>query len=264
VLLRALAAGHAGAALRLGAPAEILEARGLLHGLGYTQAPDGRWERPEDRRAVQIGQLLRDRKGEEAKALLPAQPAEFLGSYRTAAVHLLSPIRTVDELNRASAAVDLTLTHASTPGESRHLLALKDTITKFGTCPSCNSGPAKVCMTCRGKGTRTEACVSCNGLGYKVTVGVGATGNTTCDVCKGKPIRGTRPCEACQGKGTRSCAKCQGVTKLPGPNDLSRTRACARCNGTGGHGDSVVHPCTSCAGLGLQLVPAAGPDATLP
>jgi len=264
VLLRALAAGHAGAALRLGAPAEILEARGILHGLGYTQAPDGRWERPEDRRAVQIGQLLRDRKGEEARALLPAQPAEFLGSYRTAAVHLLSPIRTVDELNRTSAAVDLTLTHASTPGESRHLLALKDTITRFGTCPSCNSGPAKVCMTCRGKGTRTEACISCNGLGYKVTVGVGATGNTTCDVCKGKPIRGTRPCEVCQGKGTRSCAKCQGVTKLPGPNDLSRTRACARCNGTGGHGDSVVHPCTSCAGLGLQLVPAAGPDATLP
>ena len=266
VLLRALAAGHAGAALRIGTPAEILEARGLLHGLGYTQTPEGRWERPEDRRAVQIGQLLRDRKGEEARALLPGPQgsAEFMGSYRTAAVHLLSPIRTVEELNRASAAVDVTLTQASTPGESRHLLALKDTITKFGTCPSCNSGPAKMCMACRGKGTRTEACLSCNGLGYKVTVGVGATGNTTCDVCKGKPIRGTRPCEVCQGKGTRSCAKCQGVTKLPGPNDLSRTRPCARCNGTGGHGDTVVHPCTSCTGLGLQLVPVAGPDATLP
>jgi len=266
VLLRALAAGHAGAALRIGTPAEILEARGVLHGLGYAQTSEGRWERPEDRRALQIGQLLRDRKGEEARALLPGPQgsAEFMGSYRTAAVHLLSPIRTVDELNRASAAVDVTLAQASTPGESRHLLALKDTITKFGTCPSCNSGPAKMCMACRGKGTRTEACLSCNGLGYKVTVGVGATGNTTCEVCKGKPIRGTRPCEVCQGKGTRSCPKCQGVTKLPGPTDLSRTRPCARCNGTGGHGDTVVHPCTSCTGLGLQLVPAAGPDATLP
>ena len=266
VLLRALAAGHAGTALRIGTPAEILEARGVLHGLGYTQAPDGRWERPEDRRAVQIGQLLRDRKGEEARALLPGPQGspEFMGSYRTAAVHVLAPIRSVEELNRASAALDVTLGQASTPGESKHLLALRDTVTKFGTCPSCNSGPAKICMTCRGKGTRTEACASCNGLGYKVSVGVGATGNTTCESCKGKPIKGTRPCDVCQGKGTRSCAKCQGVTKLPGPTDLARTRACIRCNGAGGHGDSVVHPCTSCAGLGLQLVPVVGPDATLP
>jgi hypothetical protein len=101
---RALAAGHAGTALRIGTPAEILEARGLLHGLGYTQATDGRWERPEDRRAVQIGQLLRDRKGEEARALLPGPQgrAEFLGAYRTRRCRSRrrsAPSRT---LNRAS------------------------------------------------------------------------------------------------------------------------------------------------------------------
>jgi hypothetical protein len=266
VLLRALAAGHAGAALRLGAPAEILEARGALHALGYVQSPDGRWERPEDRRAGQMGQLIRGGKSEEARALLPGPQGmqEFLGSYRSAAVQMLAPIRTVDDLTRATAALDLTLAQAGTPGESKHLLALRGSVTGFGICPSCAGGPAKVCSICRGKGTRTEACLSCNGLGYKITVGVGATGHATCEVCKGKPIRGTRPCEKCEGKGTRSCSKCQGVTRLPTPTDLSRTRPCARCNGSGGHGDSVVHPCTTCTGLGLQLVPAGTPDATLP
>jgi hypothetical protein len=266
VLLRALAAGHAAAALRLGGPAEILEARGALHALGYAQSPDGRWERPEDRRAGQMGQLIKGGKAEEARALLSGPPGtqEFLGAYRSAAVQLLAPIRTVDDLTRATNALDLSLAQAGTPGESKHLLALKASVMGFGICPSCAGGPAKVCSICRGKGTRTEACLSCNGLGYKITVGVGATGHATCEACKGKPIRGTRPCEKCDGKGTRSCAKCQGVTRLPAATDLSRTRPCARCNGTGGHGDSVIHPCTTCAGLGIQLVPAGAPDATLP
>jgi hypothetical protein len=266
VLLRALAAGHAGAALRLGTPAEILEARSTLLALGYAQSPDGRWERPEDRRALQMGQLIKSGKADEARALLPGGQgaSEFLGSYRSAAVQLLAPIKTVEDLNRASAAIDQSLLQASTPGESKHVVALKNSVVGFGICPSCAGGPAKVCSVCRGKGTRTEACLSCNGLGYKITVGVGATGHATCEVCKGKPIRGTRPCERCEGKGTRSCAKCQGVTKLPAPTDLSRTRPCARCNGTGGHGDSVIHPCTTCTGLGLQLVPAGAPEATLP
>jgi predicted RNA-binding Zn-ribbon protein involved in translation (DUF1610 family) len=266
VLLRALAAGHAGTVLRIGTPAEILEARATLIGLGFSQAPDGRWERSEDRRAVQIGQLLRDGKGEEARALLPGSQAtsEFLGSYRATAVQLLSPIRSVEELTRATTALDQSLNQAATPGESKHLIALKDTVTKFGICPSCGGSPAKVCMTCRGKGTRTEACASCGGQGYKATVGIGATGHKTCEVCQGKPIKGTRPCDVCQGKGTRSCAKCQGVTRLPEATDLSRTRPCARCNSSGGHGDNVVHPCTTCAGLGLQLVPAGAPDAVLP
>src|SRR6185436_9484244 len=194
-----------------------------------------------DRRAVQIGQFLRDGKGEEARALLPGSTAapEFLGAYRTSAVQVVAPIRSVDDVNRAEKALDQSLSLAATPGESKHLLALKGALTGFGICPSCGGSPAKVCMTCRGKGTRTEACASCNGLGYKVTLGVGASGHKTCEVC--------------QGKRTRSCAKCQGVTRLPAPTDLSRTRPCARCNGTGGHGDAVVHPCTSCAGLGLQL-----------
>lgn len=266
VLLRALAAGHAGAALRMGTPAEILEARSTLIALGYAQSPDGKWERPEDRRALQMGQLIRNGKAEEARALLPGAQgtAEFLGAYRSAAVQVLAPIRTVEDLNRASAAIDQSLLQASTPGESKHVSALKNSVTGFGICPSCAGGPAKICSVCRGKGTRTEACLSCNGLGYKITVGVGATGHATCESCKGKPIRGTRPCERCEGKGTKSCAKCQGVTKLPAPADLSRTRPCARCNGTGGHGDSVVHPCTTCTGLGLQLVPAGAPEATLP
>src|SRR5207253_8805679 len=102
VRLRALAAGHAGTALRIGTPAEILEARGTLHGLGYTQAPDGRWERPEDRRALQMGQLLRDGKGDEARALLPGAQGsqEFLGAYRNAAVQVVAPIRTAEDLAR--------------------------------------------------------------------------------------------------------------------------------------------------------------------
>ena len=107
--------------------------------------------------------------------------------------HPERPIRSVEDLNRASAAIDQSLNQASTPGESKHLLALKDTVTKFGICPSCGGSPAKVCMTCRGKGTRTEACASCGGQGYKITVGVGAAGNKTCEVCQGKPIRGTPP-----------------------------------------------------------------------
>jgi hypothetical protein len=266
LLVRALAAGHAGTALRIGTPAEILEARGILHGLGYNQTPEGRWERPEDRRAVQIGQLLRDGKGDEARAQLPGSQAnqDFLGTYRSAAVQVLSPIRSVEDLGRATAAIDQSLNQASTPGESKHLLALKDTVTKFGICPSCGGSPAKICMTCRGKGTRTEACLSCGGQGYKITVGVGASGHKTCEVCQGKPIRGTRPCEICQGKGTRSCAKCQGVTRLPAPTDLSRTRPCIRCGGSGGNGDNVIHACPSCVGLGVQLVPAGSPDAALP
>jgi hypothetical protein len=266
VLLRALAAGHAGVALRIGAPSEILEARTTLHGLGYTQASDGRWERPEDRRAVQIGQLLRDGKGDDARALLPSSQAatEFMTSYRSAAVLSLAPIKSVDDLSRTEKAIDQSLAQAATPGESKHLGALKNALTGFGICPSCNSGPAKICMTCRGKGTRTEACASCNGLGYKLTVGIGATGHKTCEACQGKPIKGTRPCEICSGTGKRSCPKCQGVTKLPAPTDLGRTRPCARCAGSGSHGDAVVHPCTSCAGMGLQLVPAGAADATLP
>jgi len=266
VLLRGLAASHAGAALRLGAPSEILEARTVLLGLGYTQSSDGRWERPEDRRAAQMGQLLREGKADEARTLLPGSPgsSEFSGAYRTAAVQLQAPLRTVEDLNRAAATLDQSLLLASTMGESRHVLALKGSLAGFGICPSCGGSPAKVCLTCRGKGTRTEACLSCGGLGYKTTVGIGATGHKTCEVCNGKPIRGTRPCEICQGKGTRSCAKCQGVTRLPTPTDLSRTRACARCSGSGGHGDAVIHACSSCAGLGVQLVPAGTPDATLP
>lgn len=266
LLVRALAAGHAGVALRIGAPAEILEARTTLHGLGYTEAADGRWERPEDRRAVQIGQLLRDGKGDDARALLPGAQgsAEFLASYRSAAVLALAPIKSVEDLGRADKAIDQSLAQAGTPGESRHLVALKGALTGFGICPSCNSGPAKVCATCRGKGTRTEACASCSGLGYKMTVGIGATGHKTCEACQGKPIKGTRPCEVCNGTGKRSCPKCQGVTKLPSPTDLSRTRPCARCSGSGGHGEAVIHPCPSCAGMGLQLVPAGSGDATLP
>jgi hypothetical protein len=265
ILLRALAAGHAGTALRIGTPAEILEARGLLHGLGYTQAGDGRWERPEDRRALQIGQLLREGKGEEARALLPGSLAsEFLATYRAAAVQVVAPMRGVEDVSRAEKVLDLALAQAATPGESKHLLALKGALTGFGICPACGGGPAKICMTCRGKGTRTEACASCGGLGYKVTVGVGATGHKTCEACGGKPIKGTRPCEICQGKGTRSCAKCQGATRVPAATDLSRTRPCARCNGSGGHGDAIVHPCTSCAAMGLQLVPAGANDAALP
>lgn len=266
LLLRALAAGHAATALRIGAPAEILEAREILHGLGYAQTPEGRWERPEDRRAAQMGQFLKAGKSEEARALLPGSTPtpEFFGGYRSAAVHLTAPIRTLDDLARATAAVDQSLSLAASSGESKHLTALKSSIAGFGLCPSCGGGPAKICMTCRGKGTRTEACLSCNGLGYKITVGVGASGHKTCEVCQGKPIRGTRPCERCEGKGTKSCAKCQGVTKLPASTDLARTRPCVRCNGSGGHGDSIVHACASCAGLGLQLVPAGSPDATLP
>ncbi len=177
---------------------------------------------------------------------------------------MTAPIRSVDDLSRAEKSLDQSLAQAATPGESKHLLALKGALTGFGICPSCGGSPAKVCMTCGGKGTRTEACASCGGLGYKVTLGVGASGHKTCEACQGKPIKGTRPCEICQGKGTRSCAKCQGVTRFPTATDLSRTRPCARCNGSGGHGDSVVHPCTSCAGLGLQLVPSGAIDATLP
>src|SRR5947207_1841394 len=96
ILLRALAAGHAGTALRIGTPAEILEARGLLHALGYTQAGDGRWERPEDRRALQIGQLLRDGKGEEARALLP-------GSAGASRSRARGPARSARERERAAA-----------------------------------------------------------------------------------------------------------------------------------------------------------------
>jgi hypothetical protein len=265
-LLLALAAGHAGAALRTGAPAEILEARVVLHGLGYAQSSDGRWVRVEDRRAQQMGRLLADGKAEEARAMLPGSRVaqDFFGSYRAAALHLLSPIRSVEELGKASAALDAALQKASTSGESKHLLALKGSLAGFGICPSCGGTPAKICSTCRGKGTRTEACSPCKGQGYIVTVGIGATGNKTCSTCGGQPIRGTRPCERCEGKGSRSCAKCQGVTRLPSPADLGRTRPCVPCGGTGGHGDAVVLPCSSCAALGLQLVPAADPDAALP
>ena len=213
-----------------------------------------------------MGRLLADGKPEDARALLPGSRVaqDFFGTYRAAALSLLSPIRSVDELARASSALDAALLKASTSGESKHLLALKGSLSGFGICPSCGGTPAKICSTCRGKGTRTEACLPCKGQGYIITVGIGATGNKTCGACGGQPIRGTRPCERCEGKGNRSCAKCQGVTRLPAAADLSRTRPCGSCGGAGGRGDAVHHACSSCAGMGVQLVPAGDPDATLP
>ena len=266
VVLRAQAAGHAGAALAAGTPQEILEARLVLHGLGYVGTPEGRWERLEDRRAAEMGRLVANGKPEDARALLPGSrfAQDFFGAYRGAALGLLAPIRNVDDLNRASTALEGALLKASTSGESRHLLALKGSLTGFGICSSCGGTPAKICSTCRGKGTRTEACLPCKGQGYIITVGIGATGNKTCGACGGQPIRGTRPCEKCDGKGSRSCAKCQGVTRLPAATDLSRTRPCVSCGGSGGHGESVHHACSSCAGMGVQLVPAADPESTLP
>ncbi len=266
LLLRALAAGHASAALKLGAPAEILEARKVLFGLGFAQTPEGRWERPEDRRAAQMGSLLREGKGDEARALLPGPRGsqDFLGAYRSALVQFQSTMKSVEDLNRATAALDQSIGQAATAGESKHLLALRAAVSGFGICGSCGGNPAKVCSVCRGKGTRTEACLPCGGIGYKVTVGIGATGRKTCEVCQGKPIRGTRPCEKCEGKGTRSCPKCQGVTRLPVATDVGRTRPCERCAGSGGHGENLIHACASCVGLGVQWVPAGAPDATLP
>jgi hypothetical protein len=265
-VLRLLAAGHAATALRSGSPSEIVEARVFLHELGYVQGSDGRWERPEDRRAAQIGRLLADGKPDEARLLLPggAAGSDFPALYRTAALNLLSPIRSVDELTRSSGLLDQALAQARTPGESKHLLALRASVSGYGICSSCGSNPARICATCRGKGTRTEACVRCHGLGYIAAVGIGATGSKTCEACQGKPIRGTRPCEHCAGTGKRSCPKCQGQTKLPAPSDLARPRPCATCAGAGTRGDGIVFGCHSCAGLGVQLVPTAQPDATLP
>jgi len=78
-----------------------------------------------------------------------------------------------------------------------------------------------------------------------------------------QPIRGKRECERCEGKGTRSWPKCTGVARLPAPSDLSRTSNCRRCAWTDAHGDLILFSCPSCAGLGLQVVPAGVPDAVL-
>lgn len=266
VLVRYLAAAHAATALRLGTPAEILEARTVLHGLGYAPSADGRWERAEDRRAVQLGQHLKESRAEEARSLVPAGRggADFFASYRTMAVQLQAPMRDTKDLERAVGSLDGALGQAFTAPESRHLLALKGAVAGYGVCRDCGGNASRVCMTCRGKGQRTEACSACRGLGYIATVGIGATGARTCESCGGKPIKGTRPCEMCSGKGTRSCPKCQGVTKLPSPADVGRTSVCGRCAGAGGTGDLVHFSCPTCAGLGLQLMPAGAPDATLP
>jgi hypothetical protein len=259
-LLRHLAAAHAATALRTGAPAEILEARVVLHGLGYSPSPAGRWERADDRRAAQ----LKDAAPEDARSLLPGSPADFPNRYRALAVLLQAPIATREDYDRTVAALDGALGQAFTAGESRHLLALRSAVAGFGICSSCGGNAARICSACRGKGVRTEACLRCRGLGYIATVGIGATGASTCEVCKGKPIRGTSPCEPCEGKGRRSCPKCQGVSKLPGPTDLCRTGVCRTCAGSGAHGDLVLFSCPSCAGLGRQILPAGAPDATLP
>ncbi len=265
-LVRSLAAAHAAATLHAGTPSEILEARGVLHGLGYAPSADGRWERAEDRRAAQLGQYLRDGKADEARSLVPTgrSAGDFAASYRAAAVQLQAPMRGREDVDRAAGTLDAALGLAVTAPESRHLLALKSAISAFGVCRDCGGGAAKSCLPCRGTGKRTEACAACRGLGYIATVGIGATGARTCESCGGKPIKGQRPCERCEGKGTRSCAKCQGVAKLPAAADLCRTSVCARCSGTGGGGDLVRFSCPPCAGLGLQLLPAGAPDAVLP
>jgi hypothetical protein len=266
-LLRFLAAAHAATALRTGTPAEIVEARGLLQKLGYAASPEGRWERAEDRRAAQVGRHLRESRPEEAQALLrgPRGAQDFFAAYRALAVELHAPMRDRADFDRVDGAVDAALAQSATPGESKHLQALKSAVAGFGLCGQCGGTAARTCSTCRGKGQRTEACAPCRGLGYIVTVGIGASGHKTCDTCKGQPIRGTRPCERCEGKGTRGCPKCTGVAaRLPAPTDLARASNCRRCAGTGAHGDLVLFACPSCAGLGLQLVPAGAPDATLP
>jgi hypothetical protein len=265
-LVRYLAAAHASTALRAGSPAEILEARTVLQGLGYAPSSEGRWERADDRRAAWLGQMLKDSKADEARARVPAgrAGADFADSYRGTAVQIQAPMRTRDDLDRAAASLDGALGQAFTPGESKHLLALKTAVSAFSICRDCGGGPAKICTTCRGKGTRTEACAACRGLGYITTVGIGATGSKTCESCGGKPIKGQRPCERCNGKGTLSCPKCQGVAKLPSATDLSRTSVCFRCSGAGGTGDLVQFTCPTCTGLGIQLLPTGAPDATLP
>jgi hypothetical protein len=110
VLLRALAAGHAGAALRIGTPGKFSRRAGRC-GLGYTQAPTARGAsrrpaRGPDRPAPPI------ERGRRRGRCCPVPRIPVPGSYRTAAVLLVSPVRSVDELNCASAAVDLTLTQA--------------------------------------------------------------------------------------------------------------------------------------------------------
>jgi hypothetical protein len=266
LLIRYLAAAHASAALRTGTPAEILEARTVLQGLGYTPSPEGRWERSDDRRAAWLGQMLKDSKAGEARARVPAGRAgtDFAESYRATAVQLQAPMQSREDLDRAAASLDGAVGQAFTLGESKHLLALKTAVSAFAICRSCGGGPAKICTTCRGKGTRTEACAACRGMGYITTVGIGATGSKTCEACGGKPIKGQRPCERCEGKGTLSCPKCQGVTKLPVATDIARTSVCPRCAGAGSTGDLVQFTCPTCAGLGLQLLPAGQPEATLP
>jgi hypothetical protein len=263
VLLRLLAAAHASAALRIGTAAEILEARVALSGLGYSPSAEGRWERADDRRAAQLGQLLREGRAAEARSQLPGG-RDFAGAYRSAAVGFQAPIRTREEFDRAAAALDQAIAQAWTAAEGRHLLALRSAVSAFGVCAQCGGNSAKACTFCKGKGQRTEACAACRGLGYIATVGIGATGARTCDSCGGRPIKGTRPCERCEGKGTRSCARCQGASRLPAGADVARTSACARCSGAGGQGDLVLFGCPSCLGLGLQLLPAGAPDAVLP
>lgn len=264
-LLRYLAAAHAATALRTGSAAEILEARVTLHALGYAPAAEGRWERAEDRRALQLGEHLRDSDADGARSLLPGPrtPQDFWGNYRTLAALLQVPMRGREDFERAAATLDQALGQASTPPESRHLLTLKAAVAGFGVCAQCGGNAARVCGTCRGKGQRTEACSRCNGLGYIALVGIGARGNKTCESCNGRPLRGSRPCETCEGKGTRSCPRCQGVTRIPRPGEICRSTLCATCGGTGGHGDLVLLPCPPCAGLGAQVLPAGAPDATL-
>ena len=49
---------------------------------------------------------------------------------------MLAPIRTVEDLSRAEKSLDQSLAQAATPGESKHLLALKNALTGFGICPT--------------------------------------------------------------------------------------------------------------------------------
>lgn len=264
LLLRTFAAGHAAAALHAGGPAEIVDALQLLQKLGYKSCGPGSWHDPADAAAFRTGALLRELRTEEARAHWAQAKGEagFGARYAAAAARLLHPIASAAEAEGAIEALDRCLALARVESEHRHLQALREALTGARPCAACRGAGVQPCSSCKATGKRSLTCGRCNGKGYVLLVGAGG-GPATCPSCRGKPNVSDALCAKCRGEGRVDCASCEAPFRVRTVEEICRTRPCAFCAGEGTLGDAILFACPACAGLGLQLVPAGRPAATL-
>jgi hypothetical protein len=267
--LRILAAAHAGAALDKDPADGGAAARARLAVMGWGITTANFWQRPGEAGAADAGALLREGKADLALLALKDPPAGggFPGALRLAVIRLRRPIPTAVELAEIQRQLQRLAAEARTEVERRHAEALLDSLGKDSRCVRCGGDPISTCTACRGRGQKTVFCGRCNGQGVLLRVGTGAgtgsSGPTRCPQCSGRPGPTSESCRPCGGTGKVSCRDCPPQRPPPAPDQVATMTACPSCIGRGRTNGRVAFACTTCAGLGVLLVPTADPQAVL-